>query len=263
MTSISTLNKMKASAEKIVALTSYDASFAMLSERAGVEILLVGDSLGMVVQGQKTTLPVTMDSMVYHTANVSGATESAFILADMPFMSYATAEQALMNAGRLMKEAGAQMVKIEGGSPYLETVRHLSERAVPVCGHLGLMPQSIHQLGGYFVQGRDDKAAARIISDAQALEDAGAQMLVLECVPSDLAAGISQQLHIPVIGIGAGPDCDGQVLVVYDMLGINAEHAPRFVKDFLQDASSIEDAISQYVADVKSGGFPAKEHAFT
>jgi len=263
MITIRTLNDMKTSGEKIVALTSYDASFAQVSEQAGVEILLVGDSLGMVIQGHESTLPVTVDDMVYHTANVSGAVSNAFILTDMPFMSYTHTDQAILNAGRLMKEGGAQMVKIEGGSPYLETVRYLAERAIPVCGHLGLMPQSVHQLGGYSVQGKDERSAAQIISDAKALEDAGAQMLVLECVPSSLAAIISRQLTIPVIGIGAGPDCDGQVLVSYDMLGITADQPPRFVKNFLQEASSIQEAITNYVTAVKTGGFPAKQHTFS
>jgi len=259
---ITTLERMKSEGKKIVVLTSYDASFARLSEQAGVDVLLVGDSLGMVVQGHESTLPVTVSEMVYHSAAVARVCERAMIVADMPFMSHGTPQQALDTAGRLMKEGGAHMVKIEGGAPQVETVRHLTERAVPVCAHLGLTPQSIHQLGGYRVQGRDSESATRLIEDAADLQAAGAQMLVLECVPSLLAAEISRNLDIPVIGIGAGPDVDGQVLVVYDMLGISVNRIPSFARDFLSEAEAIPDALARYVAAVRSGEFPAAQHGF-
>ncbi len=259
---ITTLGRMKAEGEKIVVLTSYDASFARLSEQAGVDVLLVGDSLGMVVQGHESTLPVTVSEMVYHSANVARACERAMIVADMPFMSHGTPQQALDTAGRLMKEGGAHMVKIEGGAPQVETVRHLTERAVPVCAHLGLTPQSIHQLGAYRVQGRDAESATRMIEDAADLQAAGAQMLVLECVPTLLANEISRNLDIPVIGIGAGPDVDGQVLVLYDMLGISVNGIPGFARDFLSGAEGIPDALSRYVAAVRSVDFPAAKHSF-
>jgi 3-methyl-2-oxobutanoate hydroxymethyltransferase len=259
---IATLNRMKAAGEKIVMLTSYDASFTRLVEQSGVEAILVGDSLGMVVQGHESTLPVTVDEMVYHTANVIRVSRSAMVIADMPFMSHGSPRHALDTAGRLMKAGGAHMVKIEGGAPQLETVRHLTERAVPVCGHLGLMPQSIHQLGAYRVQGRDGHQAERILKDAVALQEAGAQMLVLECVPALLAAEITRALDIPVIGIGAGVDVDGQVLVLYDMLGITPDPTPSFVRDFLAGTGSVPAALSAYVQAVKSGTFPAAEHTF-
>ena len=259
---ISTLYGMKARGEKIAVLTSYDASFTRQAEAAGVDVLLVGDSLGMVVQGHESTLPVSVEQMVYHTANVCRASKKAFVVADMPFMSHGTPQQALGSAGRLMKEGGAHMVKLEGGAPQVETVSHLTQRAVPVCAHLGLLPQSIHQLGAYRVQGRDRDAARLIIEDACALEAAGAQMLVLECVPSVLAAEVAKAVKMPVIGIGAGPDTDGQVLVVYDMLGITPGKAPKFSKDFLAEAGSIPAALKAYVDAVHAGGFPATEHGF-
>ena len=262
-TTISTLNRMKSAGEKIAVITSYDASFTRQIEMAGMDVILVGDSLGMVVQGHESTLPVTVDDMVYHTANVMRASQHAMVIADMPFMSHATPEQALMTAGRLMKEGGAHMVKIEGGAPQLDTVRHLTARAVPVCGHLGLLPQSIHQLGSYKVQGRGEHAAERILKDAVGLQHAGAQMLVLECVPAVLAAEITQALEIPVIGIGAGGDVDGQVLVLYDMLGITSDGTPSFVRDFLAATGTVQGALSAYVAAVRSGEFPAVEHSFS
>lgn len=257
---ISTLNQMKRDGEKIAVITAYDASFTQQAERAGVDVILVGDSLGMVVQGHESTLPVSVTDMVYHTANVMRARERTFVIADMPFMSHGTPQQALDTAGRLMKEGGAHMVKIEGGAPQVDTVRHLTERAVPVCAHLGLTPQSIHQLGAYRVQGRGDHAAERIIKDAAELQDAGAQMLVLECVPRLLAAEISGIVDIPVIGIGAGPDTDGQVLVLYDMLGITLGKTPSFAHNFLLEQSSIEGALRAYVEAVRSKRFPAQEH---
>lgn len=260
---ISTLNRMKAEGEKIAVITSYDASFAQQIELAGMDVILVGDSLGMVVQGHESTLPVNVSDMVYHTANVMRVSERVMVIADMPFMSHGTPEQALDTAGRLMKEGGAHMVKIEGGAPQLETVRHLTDRAVPVCGHLGLMPQSIHQLGAYRVQGRGEHAAERIIKDAVALEKAGAQMLVLECVPAILAAEVTRALKIPVIGIGAGVDTDGQVLVLYDMLGVTVHGMPSFVRNFLSEHDSVQEALAGYVRAVKDGSFPAEEHTFS
>lgn len=257
---ISTLNRMKAAGEKIVVITSYDAGFTRQVEAAGVDVILVGDSLGMVVQGHESTLPVTVSDMVYHTANVMRVSQRAMVVADMPFMSHGTPEQALDTAGRLMKEGGAHMVKIEGGAPQLDTVRHLTARAVPVCGHLGLLPQSIHQLGAYRLQGRGEHEGERILKDAVALQAAGAQMLVLECVPAMLAAEITKALDIPVIGIGAGVDTDGQVLVLYDMLGITAEGTPSFVRDFLAGSDSIQGALQAYVRAVREASFPGKEH---
>lgn len=262
-TTISTLMQLKQKKEKIAMLTAYDASFTTLAEQAGVDALLVGDSLGMVIQGQESTLPVTVEDMVYHTANVTRTSTSALIIADMPFMSHGTKAQALDTAGRLMKIGGAHMVKIEGGKAQLDTVRHLTERAVPVCGHLGLMPQSIHQLGGYRVQGRDQHKAERILLDAKGLQEAGAQMLVLECVPAVLAAEISQALDIPVIGIGAGVDCDGQVLVLYDMLGITPGYVPSFSRNFLTEHASVPEALKAYVDAVKAKQFPGKDETFT
>ncbi len=256
------LNQYKARGEKIAVLTSYDASFTRLIEQAGVEVILVGDSLGMVIQGHASTLPVTMDDMVYHCRSVARALRRAFLIADMPFMSYASPQQALDNAGRLMQEGLAHMVKLEGGGAQLDSVELLTRHAIPVCAHLGLTPQSVHQLGGFRVQGRDAEAARTILDDALALQQAGARLLVLECVPAELGRAVSRELTIPVIGIGAGADCDGQVLVVYDALGIGA-HAPRFVRDFLAGGGSIAAALERYVAAVKSGDFPAPEECYT
>ncbi len=264
MVTIKTLRNIKIAREKIVALTAYDASFASILDQAGVEVILVGDSLGMVIHGEKSTLPVTVDDMIYHTRAVAKATQSALIMADMPFMSYSTAEQALHNAGRLMKEAGAHAVKLEGTSNQKEIVRLLVANGVPVCAHLGLRPQFVHKLGGYRVQGRDDSMAKEIVEDALALEAAGADVILLECVPSSLAGRITQTVDVPVIGIGAGKECDGQVLVLYDMLGITPGKRPRFSKNFLieADQASIEQAVLNYVSAVKQGLFPAEEHTF-
>ena len=259
---ISTLIDMKARGDKIAVLTSYDASFARQAEAAGVDVLLVGDSLGMVVQGHESTLPVTLEEMVYHTANVARASSRALVVADLPFMTHNDPQQALLSAGALMKQGGAQMVKLEGGAPQLPMVRALTERGVPVCGHLGLLPQSVHRLGGYRVQGRDRDSATAMIEDACALAEAGAQMLVLECVPSVLGAEISRAVDIPVIGIGAGPDTDGQVLVIYDMLGITPGKRPKFSKDFLAEAGTIPAALAAYVRAVKDGSFPDAGHSF-
>ncbi|MCE5180643.1 MAG: 3-methyl-2-oxobutanoate hydroxymethyltransferase [Betaproteobacteria bacterium] len=261
-TTLSTLQKMARGGEKIAVLTCYDASFAALLENAGVDMLLVGDSLGMVVQGEETTLPVSMDDMVYHTRCVARGAERAFIVADMPFGSYQQSPaQALRNAAKLMA-AGAQMVKLEGGAVMAKTVAFLVERGIPVFGHIGLTPQSVHQLGGYKVQGKGDAAAKKLLEDALALQDAGAAMMLLEAIPATLGQQVTAALTIPTIGIGAGPDCSGQVLVLYDLLGIYPGKPPRFAKNFLQDAGSIQAAIEQYVKAVKSGGFPAPEHCF-
>ncbi len=249
------LKAMKRRGEKIVCLTAYDASFASLLEAQGVEVLLVGDSLGMVVQGEESTLPVTVADMIYHTRCVKRGARRAMVVADMPFMSYATPPQALGNAVRLMKEGGAHMVKMEG--PPLEVVEYLNRHRIPLCAHLGLQPQSVHKLGGYRVQGREDPEG--LLDQARALEAAGADLLVLECVPRTLAARIAQALTVPVIGIGAGPDCDGQVLVLYDMLGITRVGA-RFVRRFLD--KEIPEAIGTYVEAVKGGLFPGEEHSF-
>lgn len=259
---VTTLRKMKQDGEKIAVLTAYDASFARILEEAGVEILLVGDSLGMVVQGQDSTLPVTLGDMIYHTKIVSGASESALVMADMPFMTYATPQQAKFSAGRLLKEGGAHMVKLEGGAAMVKTVGELVNYGIPVCAHLGLLPQSVNKVGGYKVQGRDEKAASTMLNDARAMEAAGADLLVLECVPSALAEEISSSLEIPVIGIGAGPHCDAQVLVLYDMLGITPGKRPSFSKNFLQDADDIRGAVSGFVQAVKNGTFPSDEHSF-
>lgn len=256
------LQQLKERGEKIAVLTSYDASFAALSDKAGVDVLLVGDSLGMTIQGHTSTLPVSLRDMEYHTRCVAQGVQQAFIVSDMPFGSYQiNPEQAFENAALLMA-AGAQMVKVEGGSIMLDTVRFLVERGIPVCGHLGLTPQSVHQFGGYRVQARDETTARQLLEDAKALAAAGAGMLVLEMVPTALAAAVSQAIKIPVIGIGAGKYCDGQVLVLQDMLGIYAGKSPRFVRNFMQGATSIEQAISDYVAAVKAQTFPDTEHSF-
>ncbi|MHB1359089.1 MAG: 3-methyl-2-oxobutanoate hydroxymethyltransferase [Rhodocyclaceae bacterium] len=257
------LARMKQGGEKIAMLTGYDASFAALEDRCGVDIILVGDSLGNVLQGKTSTLPVTMEHMVYHTECVGHMAQRAMCLADMPFGAYhESKEQAIRNAGRLLA-AGAEMVKLEGGAVMAETVNFLVERGVPVCAHIGLTPQSVHALGGYRVQGRDAAGAARMQADARALEDAGAALMVLEMVPARLAAEITRALKIcATIGIGAGKDCDGQVLVLHDMLGIYPGKKGRFVKDFMATAQSIEGAVSAYIAAVKDGSFPAAEHCY-
>jgi len=255
------LLEMKQAKRKISCLTCYDASFTRLIEAAGIEVLLVGDSLGMVVQGHGTTLPVSLDEMIYHCRNCARVRRHTLLVADMPFMSYRSPALALESAGRLMKEGGAQMVKLEGGAPQLATVRQLSIQGVPVCGHLGLLPQSVHKLGGYRVQGRKAEAAESLRRDARALQEAGADLLVLECVPASLAAEITGQLSIPVIGIGAGADCDGQVLVLYDMLGMNP-HPPRFVQDFLTHRGGIQQALQAYAVAVRSGVFPSQEQSY-
>lgn len=257
---LTTLRRMKQEGKPFACLTAYDASFARLIDEAGAEVVLVGDSLGMVVQGQESTLPVTIDEMIYHTRNVRRGTTRALVMTDMPFMSYPDPQQALHNAGRLMKEGGAHMVKLEGGAMLLDTVRLLSSHGIPVCAHLGLLPQSVHKLGGYKVQGRDEAGASTMLDDAQALVAAGADILLLECVPQALASAITSSVDVPVIGIGAGPDCDGQVLVSYDMLALTPGKRPRFSKDFLAESGSIAAALASYVSDVKARRFPGPDH---
>ncbi|MEP6484873.1 MAG: 3-methyl-2-oxobutanoate hydroxymethyltransferase [Rudaea sp.] len=256
------LREMKGQSEKIVALTAYDASFAALCDGAGVDIVLVGDSLGMVVQGHASTLPVSIDDMVYHTAAVARGVANAFLIADLPFMSFRNSEAALISSARLMAQGGAAMVKLEGADFALDVIDALARRSVPVCAHLGLTPQSVHKLGGYRVQGKTKAAGEQLFADAKAVESAGADLLVLECVPATLAKRISAELTIPTIGIGAGVDCDGQVLVIYDMLGITPGKRPRFSKNFLTGSDSVLDAIRAYASAVRKGEFPAQEHAF-
>jgi len=258
--SINDLQAMKQSGEKISCLTAYDASFSALINKAGIDAILVGDSLGMVIQGHPSTLPVTINDMVYHARCVSQANQRAFIIADLPFMSYTTPVIAAKNAAKLLQKGGAQMVKLEGAR--IETVRFLVEQGIPVCGHLGLLPQLINQLGRYQVQGKTPADAERILTEAHQLQEAGAMLLVLECVPATLAKEISTQLSIPVIGIGAGVHCDGQVLVLYDMLNICITKRPRFSKNFMHNAVSIEDAIIAYHQAVKQALFPSIEHSF-
>lgn len=257
-----TLQKMRDDNEKIAILTCYDSSFATLLENAGVDILLVGDSLGNVLQGEESTLPVTLDDMIYHTRCVARGSSKAFIMADMPFgTSQVSPEDTFENAAELMA-AGANMVKLEGGSIMAETVEFMTRRGIPVCGHIGLTPQSVHQLGGYKVQGKTDYQAEQLMEDAVALEKAGAGMLLMEVVPATLAKQVTKTLSIPTIGIGAGIDCSAQVLVLYDMLGIYSGKKARFMKNFLIGASSIHEAAENYVRAVKAGEFPGPEHAF-
>jgi 3-methyl-2-oxobutanoate hydroxymethyltransferase len=257
------LARMKREGEKIAMLTGYDASFAALEDRCGADVILVGDSLGNVIQGKTSTLPVTMEHMVYHTACVAQQALRPMVVGDLPFGAFhESKEQAIRNAGRLLA-AGAEMVKLEGGEVMAETVRFMTERGVPVCAHIGLTPQSVHALGGYRVQGRDEASAARMKNDALALEQAGAALMVLEMVPSALAGEITRLLKAcATIGIGAGPECDGQVLVLYDMLGLYPGRKGRFVKDFMAEAQSIEGAVKAYVQAVKDGSFPAPEHCY-
>jgi 3-methyl-2-oxobutanoate hydroxymethyltransferase len=256
------LKDMKAKGEKIACLTAYDASFAQVLDKNGVDVVLVGDSLGMVIQGIETTLPVTMDEMVYHGQAVSRGLKHAFLILDMPFMSDASTEQAVENAGRFMKQAGANMVKLEGGADQKELVATLTRLGIPVCAHIGLQPQRVHKLGGYRVQGREQDVAERMMEDARVLQQAGADMLVLECVPAELAKRITDEVDIPVIGIGAGNDCDGQILVLYDILGISAGKVPKFAKNYMKDAHDIAGAVLTYVDEVKRGLFPEAEHSF-
>jgi len=259
---LSTLKHCKAEGKKFVALTSYDASFAQISDEAGIEILLVGDSLGNVIQGHDSTVPVTIDQMMYHVTAVARGNQQAMIMADMPYMTYTSETAALENATQLM-QAGAHIVKLEGGAWLAPIVQRLTECGIPVCGHIGLTPQSVDKLGGYKVQGTDQSGADTLKSDAQALQSAGIDLLVMECIPSDLASKITVELSIPTIGIGAGADTDAQVMVLHDILGLKTRPTPKFVKNFLADAGSIEDAISAYASAVRNGQFPAPEHSYS
>lgn len=252
---------MKQQGEKIATITAYDASFAKLFDQAGIHAILIGDSLGMVLQGHDDTLPVTIDDMAYHTACVKKGVEETLIISDMPFMAYASTEQAYANATKLM-QAGASMVKMEGGSWLLPTIKGLVERGVPVCAHLGLTPQSVHLFGGFKVQGREQSQAQKMIEDAKALEQAGAQLLVLECIPNELGKAISEAISIPTIGIGAGKDTDGQILVMHDALGISCSYMPKFSRNFLVDTGDIKKAVELYISEVQNGNFPGDEHCF-
>jgi len=258
---IPSINALKAAGDKITMLTCYDASFASMMDSCGVEVLLIGDSLGMVCNGHQSTLPVTVQEVAYHTAAVARGAKNALILADMPFGSYATPESAFNNAVQLI-QAGAHMVKIEGGAWVAETVRFLVERSIPVCAHLGLTPQSVHTLGGYKVQGKTVESAELLKQDALKLQAAGAAMVVLEAIPTALGKEVTDMLSMPTIGIGAGPDCSGQVLVMHDMLGVFPGRKARFVKNFMEGQTSIQAAVSAYVDAVKGGTFPAVEHCF-
>lgn len=258
---ISRLQSMREMNEKITVLTCYDACFAAVMDDCGIDVLLIGDSLGNVIQGHQTTLPVMLDDMLYHLRCVQRGAQRAFLLADMPFASYLTPEQACSQAAELMR-AGAHMVKLEGGVWLIETVRFMVERGIPVCAHIGLQPQSVHALGGFKVQGKNQTDAARIKADALALQAAGVKLLVLEAIPATLAADITAALHIPTIGIGAGIDCSGQVLVMHDLLGLS-KSVPKFAKDFMQGQSSIAAAINTYITEVKAGLFPGAEHCFS
>lgn len=261
--SVPSLRKMKQDGTPIVALTGYDASFAHVLDGAGIDVVLVGDSLGMVVQGHATTLPVTVDDIVYHCAAVRRGLSRALLMADMPFLSYATPEQALATARRLLVDAGAAMVKLEGGQDcVVDVIRFLVEREVPVCAHLGLTPQSVLRMGGFRVQGREEAAQKKMIEQAHAVAAAGAEALVLECVPAKLAAQITRSIDIPTIGIGAGVECDGQILVSYDLLGITPGKRVRFTKDFLIETGSVHRAIERYAEDVRARRFPGPEHSF-
>ena len=259
---INTLREMKTKGEKIACLTAYDVSFAQVLDNAGTDIVLVGDSLGMVIQGLDSTIPVTMDEMIYHGQIVSRGVNRALLILDMPFMSDASVDEAVINAGRFMKEAGANMVKLEGGADQRELVETLTRLGIPVCAHLGLQPQQVHKLGGYKVQGREPAAAEKMLEDARVLEQAGADLLLLECVPAELAKKITEQANVPVIGIGAGNQTDGQILVLYDILGISAGRIPKFSKNYMQQANTIQQAVESYVDEVKSSVFPDDAHTF-
>jgi 3-methyl-2-oxobutanoate hydroxymethyltransferase len=261
---IQTLRKMKSEGRKVAMITAYDASFARLVDQGGVDVILVGDSLGMVVQGGANTLPVTMEEMIYHCRSVARGAERAQVVGDMPFMSYqASLEDGIRNAGRLVKEGGAEAVKLEGGADYAELASRLCRIGIPVMGHIGLTPQSLHQMGGFKVQGRGEAAAKKILDDAVALDEAGCYAIVLEGIPRELAGEITKKVSCPTIGIGAGADCDGQVLVIYDLLGMNEEFRPKFVKRYDNLAVRIRTAVEEYVTEVRMGVFPDEEHSFS
>lgn len=255
--------KKKAQGERLVVLTCYDALFARLLDESGVDVLLVGDSVNQVLAGAATTLSATLDQMIYHTRIVRRGAAHTMVVCDMPFLTFQVSrEEAVRNAGRVLAETGCHGVKLEGGQPMAATVRALVEVGIPVMGHIGLTPQSVHALGGYRVQGRDDETAKRLKADAKALEDAGAFAIVLELVPASLAAEISKNLTIPTIGIGAGPGCDGQVLVLHDMLGLNDRFSAKFVKHYAELADTVRDAVRHYAEDVRDGRYPGSEHSF-
>jgi 3-methyl-2-oxobutanoate hydroxymethyltransferase len=260
---VSTLRKMKADGEPIACLTAYDASYAVLVDAAGTDLVLVGDSLGMVIQGHDTTVPVTVDDIVYHCRAVARGLRRAFLVADMPFMSYTEPGQALDNAVRLMQEGGAMMVKLEGGDDQVQIVEHLARHDIPVCAHLGLKPQSVHKIGGFKVQGREPDKAQEMIESARRLQDAGADIVLLECVPNEVAQAVTESLAVPVIGIGAGPFVDGQILVLYDILDITQGRTPRFVKNFQQGCDSPLAALQSFVRAVKEKKYPEAEHCFS
>ncbi len=260
---VSTLRQMKEDGVPIACLTAYDASFSQLVDMAGVDLVLVGDSLGMVIQGHETTVPVTVGDVVYHTRSVARGIGRAFLVSDLPFMSYASPVQALDNAVRLMQEGGAMMVKLEGGQSQVDVVSCLARHDIPVCAHVGLKPQSVHKIGGFKVQGRKPSAVRQMVEDAKALEGAGADLLLLECVPNEVGELISQAIQLPIIGIGAGPSVHGQILVLYDMLGITQGRTPRFVKNFMDDADSPLEALQAYVLAVRNRDYPTSEHCFS
>ncbi|MEM7431372.1 MAG: 3-methyl-2-oxobutanoate hydroxymethyltransferase [Pseudomonadota bacterium] len=260
---ISTLHKMRAEGEPIACITAYDASYAVLVDKAGVDVVLVGDSLGMVIQGHDTTVPVTVEDVIYHTRAVARGLRRAFLIADMPFMSYTTPDQALDNAVRMMQEGGAMMIKLEGGEDQVDIVRHLARHDIPVCAHLGLRPQSVHKIGGFRVQGRESDQAHQMRDTAVELQNAGADIVLLECVPNEVGEMIRDALDVPVIGIGAGPNVDGQILVLYDILDITQGRTPKFVKNYQQGLDSPMAAMQAYVQDVKDKTYPAPEHCFS
>ncbi len=260
---VSTLLQMKQQGEPIACVTAYDASYAALVDTAGADLVLVGDSLGMVIQGHDTTVPVTVDDIVYHSRTVARGLRRAFLVADMPFMSYTKPGMALDNAVRLMQEGGAMMVKLEGGDDQVQIVEHLARHDIPVCAHLGLKPQSVHKIGGFKVQGREPDKAKEMLASAQRLQNAGADIVLLECVPNEVGKMITDALDVPVIGIGAGPDVDGQILVLYDILDITQGRTPKFVKNFQAGCDSPLAAVQSFVKEVKEGDYPAPEHCFS
>ena len=260
---VATFAKMKSNGEPIACLTAYDASYALLVDSAGVDLVLVGDSLGMVIQGHDTTIPVTVADIIYHTRNVARGLQRAFLVCDMPFMSYVEPVQALDNAVQMMQDGGAMMIKLEGADGQVEIVEHLAKHDIPVCAHLGLKPQSVHKIGGFKVQGREPEKAEQMIESARKLEGAGADLLLLECVPNEVGKAITDKTEVPVIGIGAGPHVDGQILVLYDILDITQGRTPRFVRNFMVGQQVPLDAIKAYVHAVKERNYPAPEHCFS
>ena len=260
---VATFAKMKSDDQPIACLTAYDASYALLVDKAGVDLVLVGDSLGMVIQGHDTTIPVTVSDIIYHTKNVARGLQRAFLVSDMPFMSYVEPTQALDNAVQMMQDGGAMMIKLEGGDGQVAVVEHLAKHDIPVCAHLGLKPQSVHKIGGFKVQGREANSAKQMTEEAKILQDAGADLLLLECVPNEVGQMITEKIQVPVIGIGAGPFVDGQILVLYDILGVTQGRTPRFVQNFMKGQQSPLDAIRTYVQAIKDRKYPAPEHCFS